>query len=145
MDIVLLIKSGIGLLVILAILVFFMINLPKGKQKKRVKVVVPTQKKVDTSLDYLRAVIRNKKSTTEELKEALEMILKYHGTIHPKLGLRAHKDFDMYMDVILHICRHPNTSKNLILNFDKGLRAKNPKYAVEINDALTKGLNSRGF
>ena len=144
MDIILLIKSGVGLLVVLAILVFLMISVPKAKKKKKAK-VVSVSSKVNIDFDHLRAIVRNKKSTSEELKEALELILKYHGTIHTKLGLRAHPDFDMYMDVILHICRHPNTNKDLILNFDKELVAKNPDYKIEINDSLTKGLNSRGF
>jgi len=144
MDIVLLVKSGVGLLVLLAILVFFMIFVPKAKKKRKAK-VAPVSPKLNIDFDHLRAIVRNKKSTSEELKEALTLILKYHGTIHTKLGLRAHPDFDMYMDVILHICRHPNTNKDLILKFDKELGAKNPEYKVEINDALTKGLNSRGF
>ena len=144
MDIVLLVKSGVGLLVILAILVFFMISLPKAKAKKKAK-VVQAKPKVNIDFEYLRSIIRNKKTTSEELKETLDLILKYHGTIHPKLGLRSHPDFDMYMDIIMHICRHPNTNKDLILKFDKELVSKNPEYKVEINDSLTKGLNSRGF
>ena len=145
MDIVLLVKSGVGLLVLLAILIFFMISVPTAKKKKKAKPVVPVSNKLNIDFDYLRAIIRNKKSTSQELKETLDLILKYHGTIHTKLGLRAHPDFDMYMDVILHICRHPNTNKDLILKFDKELVSKNPEYKVEINDSLTKGLNSRGF
>ena len=144
MDIVLLIQSAVGLLVILAILVFLMIAGPKAKKKKKEK-VVQSAPKLNIDFNHLRAIIRNKKSTSAELKEALDLILKYHGTIHVKLGLRAHPDFDMYMDVILHICRHPNTSKELILMFDRELSKKNPEYKVEINDSLTKGLNSRGF
>jgi len=144
MDIVLLVKSGVGLLVILAILVFLMISVPKKKKKKKAK-VVSVSTKLNIDFNHLRAIIRTKKSTSIELKEALELILKYHGKIHPRLGLRAHPDFDMYMDIILHICRHPNTNKDLILNFDKELASKNPEYKVEINDSLTKGLNSRGF
>ena len=152
MDIVLLLKSGAGLLVLLAILVYLMISVPKAKAKAKAEAeakknskVASVDTKINIDFNHLRAIIRNKKSTSKELKEALDLILKYHGTIHPKLGARAHQDFDMYMDVIMHICRHPNTNKNLILKFDKELVSKNPEYKVDINDSLTKGLNSRGF
>ena len=58
--------------------------------------------------------------------------------------MRAHPDFDIYMDILFTICRHPNTTKNLILDFDKELERLNPEYKPEINNALAKGLNSRG-
>ena len=90
-------------------------------------------------------VIKNKNSSTQELQEALDLIIKYHGKIHPKLGMRAHPDFDIYADIIFRICRHPSTTKEVIINFDRSLEKLNPDYNKEINDALTKGLNSRGF
>jgi hypothetical protein len=145
MDIIILIKSGIGLLAILAILMFFMIFIPKSKEKKRKNIPTKATPKIDFDFNHLRAIIKNKKSSTEKLKETIDLILKYHGTIHPKLGIRAHPDFDMYMEIIMHLSRHPNTNKDLILQLDKELVRRNPEYKVEINEALTKGLNSRGL
>jgi len=63
--------------------------------------------------------------------------------LHEKLGLRTHPDFDTYMDILFTICRHPNTNKDIIIKFDKELSRLNPEYKKEINEAITKGLNSR--
>ena len=148
MDIVLLLKSFLGLVVILGILLFLLL---RGSKKKKSKVApkesVKPKKKRSTfeSLDSLVAVIKDKKSSTKELKEALDKIIKYHGTIHPKLGVRAHPDFNIYGEVILRICHHPNTTKDLIINFDRALEEKNKEYKREINDFLTKGLDTRGI
>jgi hypothetical protein len=48
------------------------------------------------------------------------------------------------MDILFAICRHPNTNKDIIINFDKELEHLNPEYKKEINEAIAKGLNSRG-
>jgi len=147
MDIELLIKSFLGLVVILAILIFFLFYLPKKKKivETKKKMRVDTQQyNTDHSLSILLEVIKNRASTAKELKEALDLVIKYHGTIHPKLGLRPHPDFDVYGEILLRICRHPNTNKNIILDFDKALELKNEEYKKDINDFITKGLNSRG-
>jgi len=150
MDIALLIKSIAGLVVVLGILIVFFLFSPGSNKKKKVQTkkksyTQATKEKPKHELKDLLAVIRNKSSTTEELAEALEAMIKYHGKIHPKLGLRAHPDFDIYSEVILRICRHPNTNKDIIVKFDKELEKLNPEYKREINDSLSKGLNSRGF
>jgi len=148
-DIVLLVKSIAGLSVILGILLFLFLYSPskkkedkKGSKKKHYTTPTPPQPKTDW--DSLAKVIRSKKSTPQELGEALDLILKYHGTIPKKLGIRVNPEFDKYSEVILRLCRHPNTNKDLIINFDKELEKRNPEYVKEINDSLTKGLNSRG-
>ena len=145
MDIVLLLKSFLGLVVVLALLIFLFFSNSK-KKKKVLKESKKREEKGNTfeSLESLVKVIKNKKSSKDELSEALNKIIKYHGTIHPKLGLRPHPDFDIYGEILLRICRHPNTNKNIILDFDKALEAKNEEYKKEINDFITKGLNSRG-
>ena len=148
MEITVLIKSVMGLVVILAGLIFLLFYSPTSKKQKPsdtpVKDDDPKNEISKIDLDSLRAIIKNKKTESKELKEALDLVLKHHGVIHKKMGLRAHPDFDFYMDILFTICRHPNTSKNIILNFDKELLKLNPDYKSEINDAITKGLNSRG-
>jgi len=144
-DIVLLIKSIVGLVVILSILLFLFFYSPKSKvplKKKPHSEPLPQRKKFDW--DTILKIIKNKKSSAQELAEAVDLLLKYHGTIPKKLGLRAHPEFDLYSEIILRLCRHPNTNKNLVLKLDRELEKKNPEYNREINDALTKGLNSRG-
>ena len=146
MEITLLVKSFAGLITLLAILIFFLLYVPK-KQKvaKKLKEEILKSKRNDYhSLEKLADIIRNRASTKEELRDALDLILKHHGTIHAKLGLRPHPDFDVYGEILLRICRHPNTNKNIILDFDKALEAKNEEYKKDINDFITKGLNSRG-
>jgi len=150
MDIALLIKSGMGLIVVLGALIFFFLY--SMKKKKTTKEKTPSAKSskpqkredVKTDLKSLRAGIRNRKTSEKELKVLLDLVLKHHGKIHAKLGIRAHPEFDSYMEILMMICRHPNTNKNLIVNFDKELIRLNPSYKVDINDAVTKGLNSRG-
>lgn len=149
MDLVLLLQSGSGLLVILIILVFLLLWSSKSKKaaqaaKAKKNRVVPSSQREPTDLAHLKSIIKKRKSTNEELKKALDMVIKYHGTIHKKQGMNAHAEFDNYMDILFTICRHPHTSKELILGFDKALVKLNPSYKAEINDAITKGLNSRG-
>jgi len=146
MDITLLIQSFLGLIVILAFLVFFLLYIPK--KKKHIEKVKKAQKEYTReypSLHDLLEIIKDKHSTTEELSSAVESVLKHHGTIHAKLGMRSHPDFDIYSEMLLRICRHPHTSKEIVLKFNRELEKKNPHYKIEINDAITKGLNSRGF
>ena len=148
MEMMLLIKSFIGLIIVLAMLMFLLFYSPSSKVKKGKRKpfkTTPDIKKQKTDLDSLRAIIKNRNTSSKELKETLDLILKYHGKIHEKLGIRTHPDFDIYMEIIIAICRHPNTNKNIIINFDKDLEKLNPQYKAEINDALTKGLNSRGI
>ena len=149
MEITLLIKSIVGLVVILGILIFILL-LPKDKKKKKEE----GQKKLKnqdnklakkTDFESLRQVIRNRLSSKKELSSALDLVMKHHGNIPNKLGVRVNPQFDGYMEILMMICRHPNTSKDIILKFDKELRKKNPNYEVDINKAIAKGLESRGF
>jgi len=145
MEASLLIKSTLGLIVILAFLIFLFIFSPKEqkvKKSKEIKTVQNQEQKVD--LNSLLAVIKNKNTSSKKLQETLELILKHHGKIHKKLGVRAHPDFDIYKNIFILICRHPNINKNIIVNFDKELIKQNPHYKTEINEALAKGLNARG-
>lgn len=146
MEVTLLVKSFIGLVLLLGVLILFLLYRSKQKKvaKKREEKAVKSKSSDYMSLEKLADIIRNKKSTKEELKSALDLILKHHGTIHSKLGLRPHPDFNIYGEIVLRICRHPNTNKNIILDFDRALEAKNKEYKKDINDFLTKGLNSRG-
>ena len=146
MEITLLIKSVIGLILILSFLLFLLFYAKKAKHKKVKKTIVsPTTIEVNNTLESLLAIIKNKETSSVELKAALDLVLKYHGHIHKKLGVRSHPDFDIYMDIIFTICRHPNTNKDIIVGFDRSLTKLNPEYMPDINNALTKGLNSRGL
>jgi len=148
MDIVLLVKSIAGLSAILFLLLLFFIYTSKNKKNKRetkqksYKPPTPPRPKYDW--DILMKTLRNREATSQELQETLALILKYHGTIPNKLGIRVNPEFYKYSEVLMRLCRHPNTNKKLIIDFDRALEKKNPEYIREINDALTKGLNSLG-
>lgn len=147
MELTLLIQSAMGLFVVLGLLVFILVLTPKPKKKeiKKSKKVVQEQKaKPRTDLEFLRTIVKNRQSTVEELKEALDLVLKYHGKIPKKLGLRSHPDSQIYMDILFSICRHPNANKDIVVNFDRELGRLNPDYKKDLNDAMMRGLNSRG-
>ena len=148
MELTLLIQSGMGLLVILGLLVFFLVIVPSSKEKKqqtKKKVALKQKVKSKTDMETLKAVVKNRKSTTKELKEALDLVLKYHGTIHKKLGLRPHPESQIYMDILFNLCRHPEANKDIIVIFDTELGKRNPEYKKDLNEAMMRGLNSRGF
>lgn len=147
MDITLLIQSILGLVALLGVLMFLLLYTP-GKAKKVTTKNSPqesTIRKEQPTLKALRQIIKNKHTSTKDLEDALGQVLKYYGTIHPKLGSRAHPDFDNYMEILFHISRHKHINKSILLNFDKELEKRNPSYKKEINDALMRGLNSRGI
>ncbi len=148
MELTLLIQSAMGLFVLLGLLVLFLVISPKAKKKKAQKVkqvIQETVVKRKTDVESLRQIVKNRESTTQELKEALDLVLKYHGKIHKKLGIRSHPESHSYMDIVFSLCRHPNANKDIIISFDKELERINPEYKKDINDAITRGLNSRGI
>lgn len=147
MELTLLIQSAMGLLVVLGLLVFILVVSSKSKKQevKKAKKVVQEQKaKPRTDLEFLRSIVKNRKSLAQELKETLDLVLKYHGRIPKKLGLRSHPESQIYMDILFSVCRHPNANKDIIVNFDKELGRVNPDYKKDLNDAMMRGLNSRG-
>ena len=146
MDIELIVKSIMGLVIILGFLIFLLFFLFPEEDKKKKKKKVAVKKSddgINTSLPALKKIIKNRKSSAEKLSEALDLIIKHHGVITKKTAGRTHADFDIYMDILFTICRHPNTNKNIIIKFDRALTDKNPEYKSNINDALTKGLESK--
>ena len=141
MDLVFIFKSLIGLIVLLGILIAILLFKP-SKKKKNISKSTQKKESVYTFLE-LSKIVKDKNSATQLLQWALDVIVKYHGKIKPKDGSKVNDDFYNYSEIIIRICRHPNTTKELILNFDKALRERNPEYSKEINDSLTKGIKSR--
>ena len=86
-----------------------------------------------------------KNNLVQELKEVLDLVIKYHGKIPKKLGLRSHPESQIYMDILFSICRHPNANKDIIVNFDKELGRLNQDYKKDLHEAMMRGLNSRGI
>ncbi len=97
------------------------------------------------SFEQISKLFSNKKSTKEELTNTVEQLIRYHGKIHPKLGDLAHPDFKRYLTLIMSLASNPQSDKDIIVSFEKKLRVKNPKYALDIEDAINKGIAKRGF
>ncbi|MEK6658090.1 MAG: hypothetical protein AABY36_00245 [Campylobacterota bacterium] len=145
MEAELIIKSMMGLIAILAVLIFFLF-FESGRKSK-------TQKKsgnnnaveeIKPDLSSLVIIVKNKKTDEKRLGETLDLIIKYYGIIDKEVGIRPHPSFDIYAKILSTICKHPNTNKNIIIKFDRELEKLNPEYKKEINEAIAKGLNSRG-
>lgn len=145
MDIALLIKSLAalsGALGFLVLLYLYSSHTKKTQKKKAPKKPLHV-KEVKPDFSTLLEVIKDKKSTTRELNEPIDLVLKYYGKIPKKLGIRAHPEFEKYSEFIIRICHHPHVNKDIILKLDKELHKQNPEYALELDDSLTKGLNTR--
>ena len=145
MEIALLIKTIAGLVVVLGILVFILLLPTTDKKKKKIKRTTIDSDKPKTDLDSLRHIIRDRLTSKQKLQEALDLVIKLHGHIPKKLGTRVNPGFDAYMEILIMICRHPNTDKDIILKFDKELATINPEYKDEINQSIKQGLDSRGI
>ncbi|WP_428738620.1 hypothetical protein [Sulfurimonas sp.] len=141
MDLIFIIKVLVGLIFLLGILVSLLLYKPHKQQKEQeIKV---EKKDSDYTFEELIRFIRNRETSTEKLQWALDVIVKYHGMIEPKKNGHVSDNFYHYSEIIVRICRHPNTTKSLIVRFEKSMRDMNPSYAKELGDSLTKGLNSR--
>ena len=144
MNSTLLLGLMIALLVVLIALVLIFTSEPKAKKaaKKKVEQAVTNKPRIP-SFDELRAVFKSKSSSSDDLMEAYQLIVKHHGLIKDKLGIRVNPHFDRYMDLIFSMTRHKSANTKMIIGFEKELTAKNPKYEREIADAFNRGLSSR--
>jgi len=111
--------------------------------KKDEKPVIDKNKPL--SFEEIRALFSHKHSSKAELNDAIEQLVRHHGKIHAKLGDLIHPDFKRYLELIISLCKNPQADKELILSLDQKLRVKNPKYGLEIDEAVNKGIAARGF
>lgn len=132
---------------ILVVLVFFYIKSTKKKNKQnKVKNITRPETTVRASIPTfaeLKAIIKDKATSVSELEKAVNDLMKYYGEIPAKRGISTDKMFDEYAGLLIAVCRHANTNAKIVLQFDKALREKNPSYVNNIEEMLTKGLNSR--
>jgi hypothetical protein len=140
------VAATIVLLVIILIYYILVVNKHHKKplKKKRVVQKKVAPEKIDTSFEGLRKIIKKQTSTTDELSDALALILKKYGDISKQDATSGGTCFDSYIDVLFMLCRHPNTNKDIIIKFDSALAKKNPKYSLSIHDTVTHALDTRG-
>jgi hypothetical protein len=139
------------LLVLLIPLLLSYLVYPDEKISKRIPKLKKRVSKVDIdplkplTFEQILSLFSNKKTTKSELREGIEQLVKNHGKIHAKLGDLPHPDFKRYREVIMALCSNPQADKDIILAIDQKLRVKNPKYSLNIDDAVDKGIAKRGF
>ncbi|QFR50340.1 hypothetical protein FJR48_11625 [Sulfurimonas lithotrophica] len=143
MEASLLIQAIAGLVIILGGLLFILLKPSNTKKTKTINIKSSDKSKQKIDLNSLRHIIRNRNSSKAQLSEAVDLVIKHHGKIPDKMGLRLNPQFDVYMEMMISLCRHKNATKDIVLKFDRELTRGNPDYKSEINDAVTKGLNSR--
>ncbi len=149
MQVIQLLILIIAFSLILGFLIFLYVYRPA--QKRKAAAIAAAQKKEPDepgmvgipSFEQLVSQIKRTASNEVQLRDAAEKILKYYGTIKPKHGVVPDKDFRRYAEVIFAICSHPNTTKELVLMFDRELVNRNPEYAREIDEMLNRGLSAR--
>jgi hypothetical protein len=146
MKFLIIVQSVLGLLAILIILGFVIFYNPL-KKKKVVQKPKKKPKKHTKTKDflYLKSIIKKRSSTTQDLKNSLDLIIEKYGNIPPKekRTLSANDDFLPYVDILLSLTKHPNATKELILDFEKKLVQKNQEYKKDISDTIVKGLDKR--
>ena len=140
------------LLIILIPLLLCYLVFPDEKVTKKLstkKKTTTTKPKVskDTPLSFeeIANLFARSDTSADELKEAIEQLVKHHGKIHAKLGDLPHPDYKRYLALIINLCKNKQADKDIILSLDQKLRAKNPKYGLDIDDAVNKGIAGRGF
>lgn len=123
------------LVVFLGILVTILI-ISSVKRKQKQKNIVSQEKKTpDMNFETLREVFKDQNSSVKKLKRASDLLLQHYGNIG--------SDFSDYKDILVHLCKHKNANKELVLHLDKELRTKNPRYKQDIDSAVNEGLNLR--
>ena len=132
MNITSLVIPFIFLVLLLGVLIVFLFMAAK---KKKMKTHKSNKIKVkSTTLHGLRDKLKNKELGAENLKKTLDSVIQDYGHI---------EDFELYVDIIFLMTGHPNTSKEIILSFEKDLSKLNPSYASSISKNVMNGLSLR--
>lgn len=126
-----LILTMVGLLFLLIALVFIYVWIGRSRKSS------PDSLKAVETFESLSALIKNRSSAASELQRASELLLEHYGTIEPHT-------LKQYQALIETLCVHPRTDSKLIVRFEKSLRSANPRFAHEIEYALSVGLAARG-
>ena len=119
---------GTVLIIILAILIFFLF------QKRKLKMISKDLTSPIPSLQSLEQIIDNSDTKTEELKDTVDLIMKYYAEIN---------DINSYMDTIFNLSKHRNRDTQMIVTLTTKLEQRNPQYKLDINSAMSQGLNSK--
>jgi len=122
------------LIVLLAVLIFFLLQSSRKKKQKTQDKQNLKQVHVPSLLE-LRDQLKKKDLNALEIKKIVGVIVTEYGEI---------EDFEIYLDIIFRVARHPNMTKDILLGFEKDLSRVNPSFSSSISKAVSDGVNSRG-
>jgi len=140
--------SGLLLILIpllLSYLVFPDTKTPMNPSKKKKSALPIIPATTPLTFEEISDILAHSQSTQDMLKEAIEQLIKNHGKIHAKLGDIPHPDYKRYLALIINLCKNPQADKDIIISLDQKLRTKNPRYGLDIDEAVNKGIAARGF
>jgi len=116
--------------------------LPAKKTKAKKQEIDKTK---PLSFEDIRSIFGSSDSSKEDFIEAIEQLIRHHGKIQAKLGDLVHPDFKRYQALIITLCKNRQADKDVIVSLNQKLRALNTKYGYEIDEAVNKGIEGRGF
>jgi hypothetical protein len=139
-DLFLLLVALMGLLILVVILyvVTGRNKVPAKVSDTPVKAAQPPKKRAPSrlTLDGAEAIILDRGSSREDLAAAVDAISRNYAQVHATTLSR-------YSRIIVSLCRHPQTNKDLVVQLDRALQKESPNLHQELEAALKKGLNSR--
>ena len=130
MSITVLIIVFVFLIFILAVLMIFLFKPSKNKKLSS----ADTMKPKAIALHDLCERLKDKKLSTQNLKDTLDLVIEEYGVI---------ESIDIYVDIILKMTSHSSATKDIILSVEKDLSKLNPKYASLISKNVMRGLDLR--
>ncbi|MDF1875265.1 hypothetical protein JHD48_05930 [Sulfurimonas sp. SAG-AH-194-I05] len=136
MNLELILQIFIGLIFVLAILLFLLFFFRKPEPLVAPVVIKKEEPISPQSLEFLIKQIKHDTLDKKKLEATLDLILRRYGTIEDS--------FVKYEEVIIAMCTHAHVNKEILMDFEKKLLKRNPKFKEAIAQAITKGLNSRG-
>ena len=142
---ILIILSIILIPLLLSYLIYPEEKAEQGSQSKTGEETPVIDRSKPLSFEEISRIFAHKESTKDDLIGATEQLIKHHGKIHAKLGDLPHPDFKRYLVLIVKLCNNPQADKDIIVALDQKLRVKNPKYGLNIDEAINKGIARRGF
>lgn len=103
-------------------------------------------KKGPLNFERIRQVIADQDSTTQELQEAVKVLVsKYPKIKSGESKADSKEEYNKYATVIQNLCLHQRADKDMVLLLDKTLRKQNPAYQKELDLELKRALSMRKF
>ncbi|RDU65260.1 hypothetical protein CQA53_06700 [Helicobacter didelphidarum] len=116
-------------LFIFALFKFVLSNKPKAKE-------FSIDIENSFGLESIMMVLDSSQSSLQDLQDAMDKLFEEYD----KLDINKQK----IKSILLALCQHKNTEKNIILDTQKKFQEKHPELAMEFERAVKRGLDARG-